>query len=312
MKEKSTAISAEQLPGHYYRPDGMPYGSRVATVKMQKRLDKEGIVTEAVQVSPNNWALKEVGRHSIAESSTAGVGQQKEETSQEAVVEKVSGKSAAVVEEQSPPAPSEDDEIARKRAELGKLNERIALEQDLVAARVKFASLKEGVQGVDKRESIRREGDPGGRKRRKGLARRNVLLFPEIPGMVTRVVNDTADGARVAAMIEDDWAIVQGKKSVKVESDGDVNRPSQDGSVVARHVGMDASGKSIRGVLMMLPKEIYDERIAEQQQEITEMELALSEPPAGLNRPFINVPGNPNLPAGLSVGEPESEANVKF
>lgn len=318
MNGKSKAISAEQLAGHYYRPDGMPYSSNPATIKRRKMLLKEGIVAEPVEVSPGNWALKEVGRQSTAAPSTAERNQQTEQSSIVEPAEKVSGESAAVPEKEkeqhSPSEVSEDAaEMVRKRAELSRLNEKIALEEELTAARSRLTSLKEGVQGEDKRESIRREGDPGiSRKSRKGLHRRNVLLFPKIPGMHCRVVNDTADGASVAAMIEDGWKIAQDAKGIKTESDGDVNRPSQPGSVVQRHVGVDASGKSIKGILMMLPTEIYNARIREQQREIDELELSLSEPPAGMNRSHINVPGNPNLPAGLSVGEPESEADVRF
>ena len=75
---------------------------------------------------------------------------------------------------------------------------------------------------------------------------------------------------------------------------------------------MDASGKSIRGILMQIPQEIYDERCREQQEEITRLELALAEPPAELNMRFIDLPGNPQTPAGLNVGATEPEAEVKY
>ena len=89
-------------------------------------------------------------------------------------------------------------------------------------------------------------------RRRISMVGRDVLRFPDRPGYVRRVVNDVSDGERVKMFQEAGWEIVRtpGINGGDTRAGAD----SQLGSVVCRSVG-----GGIKGVLMEIPEEWYNE-----------------------------------------------------
>lgn len=86
------------------------------------------------------------------------------------------------------------------------------------------------------------------------------------PGYEYRVVNDVGD--RVATMIERGYEVVT-DPNVKV-GDRRVANPSQEGSPV-----MASVGQGIKGYVMRIKKEWYDEDQASKQKQVDEMERSI-------------------------------------
>jgi len=110
---------------------------------------------------------------------------------------------------------------------------------------------------------------PRARPHRRPLSRRDVLSFPRRPGYYRRVVNDTGGGRRIQAFKDAGYEEV--RDGSLTGADGEAGRPSQIGKNVTRVVGTDQQG-AIRGVLMEIPLEFYNEDQAAKQRRIQEME----------------------------------------
>lgn len=103
------------------------------------------------------------------------------------------------------------------------------------------------------------------RPRRKRLGQRNVLKYHEIPGYRLRFVNDVED--RVEQMKELGYEPVQ---SHELLHDPDASEASQIGSIVSK----SARG-GMKGVLMKIKEEWYEENQADKQAEVDEREKSL-------------------------------------
>lgn len=112
------------------------------------------------------------------------------------------------------------------------------------------------------------------RRTRKPLHRRRALVFDERPGFVRRVVNDVNDGDRVRMFKEAGWNVVK-QEDIK-GPDEMAYSDHQIGSAVMRSVG-----GGVKGVLMEIPKEFYDEDQAEKIAKLRRREKNISRVNAG-------------------------------
>ncbi len=105
---------------------------------------------------------------------------------------------------------------------------------------------------------------PSGRVRRTQVGPRNVLTVSgKDPRKVYRVVNDTGD--RVQQFIEQGYDIVPAK-DVKV-GDNRVNKSSPEGTIAQASVG-----GGMKGIVMAIPKEWYEEDQAAKLRQVAETE----------------------------------------
>ncbi len=103
---------------------------------------------------------------------------------------------------------------------------------------------------------------------------RQKLYAPEIPGYVTRWINDL--DTRIASHhIYDDWEFVT-QEDINFEQVGDLTTVPelQLGDKISRVVGTN-EGKPYLAFLMKKKKEFYDEDFKEEQSKITDNEKAL-------------------------------------
>jgi hypothetical protein len=104
------------------------------------------------------------------------------------------------------------------------------------------------------------------RPARKKLTRGNVLTFGDKdPDYVYRVFND--EDGRIKAAQEAWWEIVESGDQLGDQASG---RPSKMGSQVRKNVG-----GGVDGVLMRIPKDLYEQDQAEKQAEINKQEDAI-------------------------------------
>lgn len=113
----------------------------------------------------------------------------------------------------------------------------------------------------ESREEVRR-------KTRIPVGKRSVLNFPQRPGYVRRVVNDTNDGERVKMFIEAGWVPVQ-----MPNIDGGDKRAGADSQLATAVVR--SVGGGTKGILMEIKKEWYDEDQAAKMKEIDRKEATL-------------------------------------
>lgn len=134
----------------------------------------------------------------------------------------------------------------------------------------KAANLRRGVLRKQGKETqvVEVEGGfalevTGKRKRRVPLGRRNVLQYPEREGYMRRVVNDTDD--RIMQFQEAGWEVV--KNSDLPSGDPRAGDASQQGMPVSKPVG-----GGVKGVLMEIPEEWFNEDQQAKQDHIKQME----------------------------------------
>lgn len=89
---------------------------------------------------------------------------------------------------------------------------------------------------------------------------RDVMMTPEVPGMVMRWVNDELKSGRnrVERLQALGWEVYNGE-SVQVAPPNDVSEANVslgDGAMIA--VGLDRENKPLHAILMMIPQEIYE------------------------------------------------------
>ena len=95
--------------------------------------------------------------------------------------------------------------------------------------------------------------------------RRSILTAPSKPGFVRRIVNDV--GNRIERFLQGGYKIVEDKDVIIGEG---VDNNQSLGTGARKGVG-----KGVTGVLMEIPKEIYDEDQAAKQRLIDEQERAM-------------------------------------
>jgi hypothetical protein len=282
MADIQTTYSLTYKDGLYFKKSGDAFSKPNACNLVKGQLEKGGYKVTLVPVG-DKWALRIL---SLDKTEPVKIS----EVEKDEVVEQ-------------PETGSNEKSIEALRKEVADLEERKALEERL-------AELK----GNGKEPELSRGSCPSGRPKRKPFIR-NVLDFPESAGYVRRVVNDVEDGMRVRQFIEDDWEI-DPDQTAKVSSDGDLNyvgedgitvsKPSQFGTAVSRHVGTDAQGKSIKGVLLRKRKDWYDEDQMEKQA-VEDAKMAnLLTPPKGLR------PADREAKYALQVDGYESEADRRI
>ena len=137
------------------------------------------------------------------------------------------------------------------------------------------------------------------RPNRKPLHARNVLKFPQRPGFRRRIVNDPGDGSRVNMFLEAGYNHVAEK--VNMTSDGEAGKPSQVGSNTERVVG-SGSVAPIRGYLMEIPEEYYQEDQKAKQRIVDDYELAISQEEQS-KVPGVYVPGGNK--EGIELSHPK-------
>jgi len=126
---------------------------------------------------------------------------------------------------------------------------------------------KTKAQILKERRSIR--GDLG--------SDRDVMITPEIQGMVVRWVNDEIKSgrSRVDRLKALGWVVYDGENVEVAPPNGvsDANVSLGDGAMIA--VGVSKEGKSIKAILMMIPEDIYrmDQELKEEA--IREKEAAI-------------------------------------
>jgi len=272
MADIQTTYSLTYKDGLYFKKSGDAFSKPNACNLVKGQLEKGGYKVTLVPVG-DKWALRIL---SLDKTEPVKISEVEKETVAEI-----------------PETGDFEKSIEDLRKEVAALEERKALEERL-------AELKSNGKGPE----LSRGSRPSGRPKRKPFIR-NVLDFPESAGYVRRVVNDVEDGMRVKQFLEDDWEI-DPDHTAKVDSDGDVNKPSQFGSAVSRHVGTDAQGKSIKGVLLRKRKDWYDEDQMEKQATEDAKMANLLTPPKGLR------PADKEARYALQVDGYESEADRRI
>lgn len=107
---------------------------------------------------------------------------------------------------------------------------------------------------------------PERRVRRASIGRPNVLTVNgKDPDFEYRVVNDTGD--RVAEFVDRDWEVVSAK-SVRI-GDKRVNSSAPEGTVAQANLG-----RGMKGYVMRIPKEFYEQDQAAKQAEVMKTEQA--------------------------------------
>jgi len=272
MADIQTTYGLTYKDGLYYKKNKDAFSKPNACNLVKGQLEKGGYKVTLVPVG-DKWALRILSLDKTEQAPISEVAEQ------------------AVAE--IPETGSGERSIEDLRKEVADLEERKQLEERL-------AELK----GNGTEPKLSRGSRPAGRPKRKPFIR-NVLDFPESPGYVRRVVNDVEDGMRVRQFLEEDWEI-DPDQNAKVDSDGDVNRPSQMGSAISRHVGTDAQGKSIKGVLLRKRKDWYlEDQVEKQATEDAKMANLLT-PPKGLR------PADRDAKYALQVEGYESEADRRI
>ncbi len=168
------------------------------------------------------------------------------------------------------PAEGKEKSLQDLRKEVEEFEERKELEGKLAALR--------GESPADEPQYTR-GNKPDGRPKRKPF-KRNVLDYPKVPGYVRRVINVEDGSPRLQDFLEDGWEI-DPEHNVKVDVDGDANRPSRFGSAIARPVGTNDQKKPIMGVLMRKRQDWYDADQVDKQKEQAFRMRELTRPPQG-------------------------------
>ena len=203
-----------------------------------------------------------------------------------------------------PPTPSVVDRqatnegVPQKPQTGNRETEQDATVQELARQVAELQAKLSEKDGVVVESATTRGNAPSRRPKRKPF-RRNRLEFPQRPGYRRRVVNDVEDGMRVAAFKEAGWEVVSDPYA-GVNSDGDLSQPSQEGSAVSRHVGMGEGGRSLKGILMEIPEEWYQEDQAAKQERVDNTEKGLR---------VVNKDG---VTGGLTTSGFEAEVNKRI
>ncbi|MCI0559224.1 MAG: hypothetical protein MN733_12075 [Nitrososphaera sp.] len=99
------------------------------------------------------------------------------------------------------------------------------------------------------------------------------LAIPDLPGYMGRVVNDTP--GRIAMALEGGYEFVN-KAEAPNWGDSEVTPGNSDlGTRVSRVVGTHPDGTAMRGYLMRIRKEWYDEDQAAKMQKVDEIDSAI-------------------------------------
>jgi hypothetical protein len=251
MSDIAANYNLSYKDGLYYKKDGTPYAKSNHCNVPKGKLQGDGYKVTVVQVE-GGYALRamSLGNQGNIEN-TSKADRPTPEVAQAAPQKPVEGKEKSL------------DDL---RAEIEELMERKKLEAELAKLRGEPVERPDG-------------NKPANRPKRKRLGKHDVLEFPESPGYVRRVVNVKEGSSRFQQFLDADWE-VDPEHNVRVESDGDVNRPSQLGSALSRYVGTDERGKAIHGVLMRKRKDLYDADQADKQAEQDERIKQLAAPPA--------------------------------
>lgn len=127
---------------------------------------------------------------------------------------------------------------------------------------------KEGIDSkiIEEKDGWALEVTARRRPGRLKLGARDVLKYPARPGYFRKVFNDMDDN--IQRRIEDGYAIVQ--DSDIQSGDRIAGRDSQMGTPASKNVG-----GGVKGVLMEIPMEWYEERQKAKQDKITADELAM-------------------------------------
>ena len=234
--------------GMYYKVDGTPFPKSNACNAVKGKLSADGFKVTVVPVKPDGYALRILdmsGTKSTVNRPTEEV--QETEVSQQ-------------------PAEGTKKTVQELQVELAELEKR---ELELKIARKRLA-----ISGDAGTESDVSKGSAPSRRPKRTPFTFNKLKFPDHPGYVRRVVSDVDGGMRVAAFESAGWKVVTDPLAT-VNSDKNVNTVSQIGSGINRHVGVDERGQSIKGVLMEIPEEWYNEDQAAKKAQIDETEKGL-------------------------------------
>jgi len=242
--------------GLYYKKDGKPFAAARHCNLQKGKLKGAGYKVAVVPVD-GGVAMRIMPLDT--QSDTGDTSKADRPTTKEA-----KGKDKPTTQK---PVEGKEKSLEELRNEIKELKERKELEDELAALRG---------------EKPTRGSAPKDRPKRK-VFKRDVLDFPEVPGYKRRIFNDETGSSRIQDAIANGWE-VDPEHNVKVDVDGDVNRPSQMGSAISRPVGTDKQGKAVYGVLMRKPIEDYEEDQALKQEEQDERikQLAAAPPNAGL------------------------------
>lgn len=254
MADLQSTYNLTLKDGLYYKKDGSPFPKSNSCNIVRGKMKKDGYKVTPVPVD-DGFALRVL---KLDQSSTAN-----------GPNEEVSEQSQASNQK---PESGTESEVERLRRELAEKESKFERE---------IAELKGMVQGEGKaaesqpEQQVTRGSSPSGRPKRKPF-NRNRIKFPDRPGYRRRLVNNTEGGMRIRAFQEAGWKVVEDPYA-KVDSDDDVNRPSQMGSSVSRHVGTNETGDSLQGVLMEIPEEYYLEDQQAKQEDVDKTERGLRE-----------------------------------
>ncbi|RJO60805.1 MAG: hypothetical protein C4542_08125 [Dehalococcoidia bacterium] len=251
--------------GLYYKVDGSAFPKKAAPNLVRGKLTGDGYKVTVVPVQPEGFALRILDMNENASTASAPI--EREDTMRQ-----------AIVQEQPEAGTTQNESIEELRNKLARLE----------------AEQKQGNNGGTDAPSGAAKGSAPRKRPERTPFSFNKLKFPQRPGYMRRVFNDVDGGMRIAQAKAAGWEVVEDPYAV-VDSDKNVNAPSQMGKGVTRHVGTNDSHGSITGVLMEIPQEWYDEDQAKKNEVVDKSE-------AGLRR--VNKDG---VVGGLTVGDQTPE-----